>query len=75
MSRPEYKNLKRNSPIKEGNKMLCPKCKSETFIDHVTVNDGVTTYSYVCVNPRCEEYRKAFTLTGVEAEATIEGAK
>ena len=55
--------------------MLCPKCKAETFIDHVTVNDGVTTYSYVCVNPRCEEYRKAFTLTGVEAEATIEGAK
>lgn len=55
--------------------MNCPKCKSETFIDHVTINNGVTTYSYVCVNPRCEEYRKAFTLTGVEAEATIEGAK
>ena len=59
----------------EQSALLCPKCKSETFIDHVTVNNGVTTYSYVCVNPRCEEYRKAFTLTGVEAEATIEGAK
>ena len=55
--------------------MLCPKCKSETFIDHTSEKDGVTIYFYVCVNPRCEEYRKASTLTGVEGETTIEGAK
>jgi len=49
--------------------MLCPKCKTETYIDRV---DPVTgKYYYVCVNPKCENKGKAFALTGEEVEATI----
>jgi hypothetical protein len=50
--------------------MLCPKCKTETYIDRY---DPVTgKYYYVCVNSKCEDKGKAFALTGEEVEATIE---
>lgn len=51
--------------------MNCPQCNNETYIDHVTVNDGVTTYAYVCMNPKCQDYKKAYTLSGAETETQI----
>lgn len=55
--------------------MKCPQCKNEAYIDHVIreeIPGGVTeTYVYVCMNPQCESYRKAFTLTGAEMESKI----
>lgn len=49
--------------------MQCPKCNNETYIDHVNPNTG--KYAYVCVNKRCEDYRKAVYLTGEGTEAQI----
>lgn len=51
--------------------MKCPKCDQETYIDHTEQNAGVTTYVYVCVNPKCPDFRKGFKLTGEEVEAQI----
>lgn len=51
--------------------MLCPSCKTETFIDHIERTETTETYVYVCVNPRCELYRKAQTLTGEEKQTEI----
>ena len=51
--------------------MKCPSCNNETFIDHVTKVGETTTYTYVCVNPKCPEYKKAFTLTGGETKTQI----
>ena len=52
--------------------MKCLQCNNEVFIDHVTTVNGVTTYTYVCVNPKCPEYKKAFTLMGDETKAQIQ---
>lgn len=48
--------------------MECPKCKTQTYIDRVTPEGK---YVYVCINPQCELYRKAQTLTGEDKETTI----
>lgn len=49
--------------------MNCPKCNKEVLIDR---QDGEGRYWYVCLNPSCPEYRKAFQpSTGETAEATI----
>ena len=52
--------------------MKCPQCNSETFVDHITQSGDTTTYFYACVNPKCSEYRKAYTPTGDTAEAQIQ---
>jgi len=39
---------------------MCPKCSKDLLIDHV---DSEGKYVYVCMNPLCENYRKAFYLT------------
>lgn len=56
--------------------MLCPKCRLETFIDHVNtrvMEDGTQqqTIAYVCLNPQCADYRRGFTAGGEEAETHI----
>lgn len=51
--------------------MKCPKCKNETFLDHVEKWEGLDKYFYVCVNPQCTEHRKAFSPSGEEAEMKI----
>lgn len=49
--------------------MDCHKCDKELLIDHVD-KDG--KYFYVCMNPNCSEYRKAFNpSTDDKAEAEI----
>ena len=49
--------------------MDCPKCSRELFIDRV---DEGGTYWYVCMNPRCTEYRRAFNPgSGVVSSGTI----
>lgn len=37
--------------------MDCPRCSKELLIDHVDENGK---YFYVCMNPQCSEYRRAF---------------
>ena len=51
--------------------MKCPKCKNETFLDHVEKWEGLDKYFYVCVNPQCTEHRKDFSPSGEEAEMKI----
>lgn len=53
--------------------MKCRQCETELFIDHVEKSeDGrIEQYIYVCMNPRCAEYRKAQTLMGDAAECRI----
>lgn len=56
--------------------MLCPKCRLETFIDHVdtrALEDGTQRENifYVCLNPQCPDYRRGFTAAGEEAETHI----
>lgn len=46
---------------------MCEKCGHELMIDQVI--DG--KYIYMCMNPQCENYRKAFALTGEEYQAAI----
>lgn len=49
--------------------MNCPKCNSELLIDKV---DKYGKYYYVCMNRRCEDYRKSFNPgSGDIAEATM----
>jgi hypothetical protein len=42
--------------------MLCPKCKTELSLDHVTeytnpdTGTKTTNYFYTCTNPPCENY-------------------
>ena len=42
------------------------------YVDSVIRTDDTTKYVYVCVNPKCEDYKKAHTLTGEEKETTIQ---
>lgn len=47
------------------------------YVDSVIKTDDTTKYVtakyvYVCVNPKCEDYKKAHTLTGEEKETTIQ---
>lgn len=57
--------------------MNCSKCKNAMYVDSVIKTDDTTKYVtakyvYVCVNPKCEDYKKAHTLTGEEKETTIQ---
>ena len=53
--------------------MDCPNCNSEVFIDRV---DDTGRYWYVCLNPRCSEYRKAFNpASGAVSEPKIQEMK
>lgn len=51
--------------------MLCPKCQTELMVDSVIKDGDTTRYIYVCVNPKCEDYKKASTVMGEEKTATI----
>ena len=44
------------------------QCNHSLMIDRVD-SDG--RYVYMCVNPKCSNYRKAVYLDGEKAEATI----
>jgi len=46
--------------------MKCPKCPTELILDHTKTEGDKTVYVYVCLNPKCEIYRKAFTVSGQE---------
>lgn len=49
--------------------MVCPKCNRELMIDRMDT-DG--RYWYVCINPSCPDFRKAFNPgTGDVSEASI----
>ena len=48
---------------------MCNECGHDLFIDHVTENG---TYVYICMNPKCKNYRKAIYPNGDNATATIE---
>lgn len=37
--------------------MNCPRCDKQLALDHV---DKEGKYFYVCMNPKCSEYRRAF---------------
>ena len=50
---------------------ICSECKSEMLLDRVEEENGVSTFYYACVNPRCKECGKAYTATGKETESTI----
>jgi len=52
--------------------MNCPKCKNAMYVDSVEKTETTTRYIYVCVNPKCEDHKKAHTLTGEEKETTIQ---
>ena len=45
--------------------MDCPKCNKELLIDSVD-KDG--KYFYVCMNPTCTEYRRAFNPSSEETK-------
>lgn len=47
---------------------MCEKCGQELYIDQVTKSGK---YIYMCRNPKCENYGKAFALTGEEYQAAI----
>ena len=50
--------------------MDCTKCGKELLIDHVDPENG--KYYYVCLNPSCTEYRRAFNpSTNEKVEAKI----
>lgn len=50
---------------------ICSECKNEMLLDHVVEKDGVTTFYYACVNPRCRERGKAYSATGTETVSLI----
>jgi hypothetical protein len=61
---------------RKGENMECPKCDKQLMLDHVDTSDDRETYYYVCMNPRCSEYRKAFNpSSGVTVEAKIKPKK
>lgn len=45
----------------------CSRCKMPMLLDRVEGNN----YYYTCTNPRCSEYKKAYTMSGQEKESTI----
>lgn len=53
--------------------MKCRECGNEMYVDHVRLSEDrqVETYVYVCVNPRCKDYRKAVSLMGGEENTQI----
>lgn len=56
--------------------MLCPNCKNELMVDHVTSTtdtEGATTtsYFYSCLTPQCQNYRKIINGSEEGAEAKI----
>ena len=55
--------------------MLCPECKTETYLDH-TVTDtetGTTRYFYTCPKKGCPNYLKIINGNEEGREATIQG--
>ena len=55
--------------------MNCPKCKNAMYVDSVIKNGDTTKYVYVCVNPKCEDYKKAHTLDGEDKKTKIQEKK
>jgi protein-arginine kinase activator protein McsA len=52
--------------------MICQTCKAtELMVDSVIQSGDTTKYVYVCMNPKCADYKKAFTLDGKEHEPRI----
>ena len=54
---------------------ICSECRAEMLLDHVVQKDGVTTYYYACVNPKCRERGKAYSATGTETISMIKDKK
>ena len=53
---------------------MCPTCQTtELLVDQVITDETglVTQYVYVCMNPKCLSYRKAFTLDNKDVESSI----
>lgn len=50
---------------------ICSECKREMLLDHVKDIDGVKTFYYACINPKCRERGKAYSATGKETESLI----
>jgi hypothetical protein len=56
--------------------MECPKCDKQLMLDHVDTSGNTQTYYYVCMNPKCTEYRKAFNpASGATVESKIQPKK
>ena len=51
--------------------MLCPTCQNETAIDKVIESGDTKTYVYICVNPKCSDYLKSYSLDGTTYESSI----
>jgi len=51
--------------------LKCPKCPTELLLDHTKVENDKTVYVYVCMNPKCPDYKKAFTASGEQVEPQI----
>lgn len=49
--------------------MKCQSCNNETFVDRVDPKTGKVYY--VCMNPKCPEYRISKALTGEVGETQI----
>ena len=58
--------------------MLCPECKNELAIDHVTsstdpeTEETRTNYFYTCLTPQCPNYRKIINGSEEGKEAMIQ---
>lgn len=52
-------------------KHRCSECGNEMIIDHISETDNITQFYYTCVNPKCTEFRKAYTPMGDESEAQV----
>lgn len=50
---------------------ICSECKREMLLDHVHEKDGVKTFYYACINPKCRERGKAYSATGTETTSLI----
>lgn len=56
--------------------MLCPKCnQTELILDRVIKDGDNEKFVYVCLNPQCPDYRKAFSPSGEHADTTIQEKK
>ncbi|MDD3428447.1 MAG: hypothetical protein PHG02_00390 [Oscillospiraceae bacterium] len=55
--------------------MQCTHCKLQLFVDHVeqktTDNTQITTYFYVCKNPRCAKVNCVQTAAGQSGTRTL----